>query len=105
MLVFDLYFGEAISGRGDLTGAEWRQFIDDTIAVNLPDGFTVFDAGGAWMNPVTQRATREATKVLLAALPDDPASLEAVNRIRSAYQIRFRQQLVGMTVGHACGSF
>jgi hypothetical protein len=105
MLLFELFFGKAIRGRADLTEPEWIQFLDDTVAVNLPRGFTLFDAAGGWMDPVTHRTTREATKVLLAALPDTPASLEAVNRVRSAYQVRFRQQLVGMTVEHACDSF
>jgi len=105
VLVFELFFGEAIPQRGDLTDREWLRFLDDTIAVNLPDGFTVFDAAGGWMDPVTRRTTREATKVLLTALPDAPASFEAIGRIRGAYQVRFRQQLVGMTVEHACGSF
>ncbi len=105
MLVFELFLGKAIRGRADLTEPEWIQFLDDTVTVNLPEGFTLFDAAGGWMDPVTHRTTREATKVLLAALPDTPASLEAVNRVRSAYQVRFRQQLVGMTVEHACGSF
>jgi hypothetical protein len=105
MLVFDLFFGKSIPQRGDLTESEWLRFLDDTIAVNLPDGFTVFDAAGGWKDPVTHRTIREAAKVLLTALPDAPASLEAVDRVRSAYQLRFRQQLVGMTVQHACGSF
>jgi hypothetical protein len=34
-----------------------------------------------------------------------PESLAAINRIRTAYQIQFHQQLVGMTVGYACGTF
>ena len=104
-LLVELFFGAAIPGRGDLTEREWSEFLDDIVAVNLPNGFTVFDASGGWMNPVTHRTTREAAKMLLTALPDTPASLDAVNRVRSAYRLRFRQQLVGMTVGHACGSF
>ena len=105
MLIVDLFFGAAIPGRGELTAAEWNRFLDDTITVNLPDGYTVMDANGAWMNPVTHATVREATKVLLVALPDSPVSLAAVARIRDEYQVRFRQQLVGMTVEHACGAF
>ena len=55
VLVVNLFFGEAIRGRGDLTDREWLQFLDDTVAVSLPDGFTVFDAAGGWMDPVTHR--------------------------------------------------
>jgi Protein of unknown function (DUF3574) len=105
MLVFDLFFGRAISGRQDLTEAEWRQFRDDTITVNLPNGYTVLDGDGAWMNPRTHRTIQEASRVVVVALPETPDGVAAVNRIRTEYQIRFHQQLVGMTVTRACASF
>ena len=105
MLLFSLFFGRAIPGRNDLTEAEWRTFLDDSITVNLPNGYTVQDAYGAWMNPMTHKTIREASKVVLAALPASADSLAAVNQIRTAYQLRFQQQLVGMTVSPTCGSF
>jgi hypothetical protein len=103
--VFTVFLGEDIPGRSDLTDKEWQAFLDDIVTANLPNGYTVFDASGGWMNPITHKSIREGTKVLLAALPDVPASLAAVNRIRNAYQIKFHQQLVGMTVEQACGEF
>ncbi len=103
--VFTLYMGKAIPGRDDLTDQEWQSFLDSTITANLPNGYTVFDARGGWMNPVTHKTIQEGTKVLVVALPEVPASLAAINRIRSAYQAAFQQQLVGMTIEHACGTF
>jgi hypothetical protein len=103
--VFTLFLGKAIPGRGDLTDKEWQVFLDETVTANLPNGYTVFDASGAWMNPMTHRTIREATKVVVVALPDVSDSLTAVNRIRTAYQTKFHQQLVGMTVQHACAAF
>jgi hypothetical protein len=105
VLVFNLFFGKSISGRRDLTDREWRQFLDDTVTANLPNGYTVVDAQGAWMNPVTHGTIKEGSKLLIVALPVGPESLAAVNRIRNEYQVRFRQQLVGTTVERACGSF
>jgi hypothetical protein len=105
MLVVELFFGRAIPGRNDLTEQEWQIFLADTVTVNLPDGFTVMDAAGAWMNPKTHTTVSEATKLILVALPDAPSSLDATNRIRTAYETRFHQQLVGMTVTPTCGSF
>jgi hypothetical protein len=105
MLVFDLFFGRAITGRNDLTEAEWQDFLADTVTVNLPGGYSVMDAAGAWMSPISHQTVKAATKVLLVALPDRPASLAAVNRVRTAYEGRFHQQLVGITVTPACGSF
>jgi hypothetical protein len=105
MAVFTLYFGEAIPGRDALTDKEWRSFLDATVTASLPNGYTVLEANGAWMNPITQRTITEPTKVLVAALPQVPDSLAAINRIRTAYQLKFDQQLVGMTVQEACGTF
>ena len=105
MTVFSLFFGRSIPGRGDLTDKEWQAFLDNTVTANLPNGYTIFDATGGWMNPMTKRTIKESTKVLLVALPDVPVSLSAINRIRTEYQTEFHQQLVGMTVQHACGTF
>jgi hypothetical protein len=103
--IFALYLGRSISGRSDLTDQEWQAFLDNTVAANLPNGYTVWDANGGWMNPSTHKSVREATKVLLVALPDAPASLVAIDRIRTAYQYEYQQQLVGMTVARACADF
>jgi hypothetical protein len=103
--VFTLFLGRAIPGRDDLTDKEWQSFLDDTVTANLPNGYTVLDADGGWMSPITRKTVKQRTKVLLVALPEVPASLAAINRIRSAYQSRFRQQLVGMTVAPACATF
>jgi uncharacterized protein DUF3574 len=103
--VFTVFLGRAIPERNGLTDKEWQSFLDDTVTANLPNGYTVFDADGGWMNPITRKTIREHTKVLLVALPEVPASLAAINRIRSAYQSQFRQQVVGMTVAPGCGTF
>jgi hypothetical protein len=88
-----------------VTAGEWQAFLDDTVTANVPGGYTVLDASGAWMNRTTRATIRESTKVLVLALPDVSESLTAVNRIRTAYQARFRQQLVGMTAQPACAAF
>ncbi len=105
MAVFTLYLGKSIPGRGDLTDTEWRIFQDDVVTANLPNGYTVLNGNGGWMNPITRQTIKAATRVLVAALPEAPESLAAIQRIRSDYQLRFRQQLVGMTVTQACGTF
>jgi hypothetical protein len=105
MTVFTLYFGEAVPGRGDVTPAEWASFAAATLSAELPSGYTVMDARGAWTNPGTGVAVTEATKVLVVALPPGRGSLTAVNRVRSEYQTRFHQQLVGMTAAPACAAF
>ncbi|HVY14146.1 MAG TPA: DUF3574 domain-containing protein [Rhodopila sp.] len=104
-IIFTLYFGQSIPGSHDVTEAQWRHFLDTTVTPNLPNGYTVWDAHGAWMNPMTRKTIQEATKVLAVALPVSQASLASVNRVREAYQVQFHQQLVGMTTEQACGTF
>jgi hypothetical protein len=105
MQMYELFLGRSIPARGDVTDSEWRSFLDETVSANLPNGYTVQDAYGAWRNPATQHTAREATIVIRVALPDTSDSLAAVNRIRTAYQERFHQQLVGMSATPVCGSF
>jgi hypothetical protein len=105
MLMFELFFGRSIQGQDEVGDRAWNEFLDRAVTPNLPNGYTVFDAEGAWRNPATGRTGRERTKVLLVALPDAAASTAAVDRIRKAYQVQFRQALVGMSVAPACGNF
>ncbi len=105
MLAYELFFGRTVLARADVTEAEWTAFIEDTVTPALPDGFTVFDARGAWHSTRAGRTIHQTSKVILVALPDTPASQEAVNRVRSAYKSRFNQQLVGMIVQPTCATF
>jgi Protein of unknown function (DUF3574) len=105
MALFTLYMGKSIQGRSGLADREWQSFLDRTVTVALPNGYTVLDASGAWMSPATRRTVQEATKVLMVALPDTPDSLAAVNRVRRDYQTEFHQQLVGMTTEQTCALF
>jgi hypothetical protein len=105
MLVFQLFFGRSIKGQRDVSDRAWSGFLEHVVTPNLPNGYTVFDGTGAWLNPATGHTVHERTKVLLVALPDAAGSAAAVARIRDAYAAQFHQTLVGLTVAPACGSF
>ena len=105
MRVYQLYFGRAMADGGQVSDADWAGFREGVITPNLPAGYTLLDAEGAWASPRTGRTIAERTKLLIVALPDRPDSTAAVNRVRAAYQTQFRQQSVGLTAHPACGSF
>lgn len=105
MMAYELFFGRTVPARADVSDPEWTAFIEDTVTPALPDGFTVFDARGAWLSARAGRTIHQTSKVILVALPDTPASLDAVNRVRAVYKSRFNQQLVGMTAQPTCGTF
>jgi hypothetical protein len=105
MQMYALYFGRSVRDRAPVSDQEWRDFRNQVITPALPDGYTVLDGQGAWMNPRSRVTIAEATKVLIVALPEAPDNLTVINRIRSSWQHRFHQYVVGMTVQSGCGSF
>jgi hypothetical protein len=105
MQIYTLYFGRSVSGRGEVSEKEWRDFRDQAITPALPNGYTVLDGQGAWRSPRSNTTISEATKILIVALPDAPESQSVINGIRSSWQHRFHQYVVGMTVRTGCGSF
>jgi hypothetical protein len=105
MRIYTLYFGRSIAARAAVSDQEWREFRDRVITPALPNGYTVLDGQGAWMNPRSRATIAETTKILVVALPDAPDSLTVINRIRSTWQHQFHQYVVGMTVQSGCGSF
>ena len=105
MVQYQLFFGRSIQGRGEVSDGAWDDFLQQVVTPNLPNGYTVFDGTGAWLNPATGRTIHERTKILLVALPDAAASADSVGRVRTAYAAQFHQILVGMTVAPVCGAF
>jgi hypothetical protein len=105
MQVIDLFFGRDIAGRGPVTDAEWDDFAARVLTPRFPDGFTVFDAHGQWLNPQTGTIGREASRMVRVAVPlgaDVSARVEAVS---DAYKVRFRQVAVGVVSSVACARF
>jgi hypothetical protein len=100
MLEYQLFFG-----RGSVTDQAWADFAAGVVTPHLPDGFTVIDADGQWMDPTTHRISRERTKVIVAATPDTVAGAAAIAAVKDAYRTQFHQQSVGTIVQPVCGAF
>ena len=100
MLEYQLYFG-----RDRVSDQDWTDFAAQTVTPNLPDGFTVFDGEGQWMNPTTKHIVKERSKVILVVAPDTPATQASIARIKDAYRARFSQITVGTLIHPVCGAF
>lgn len=98
MLAYELFMGRTVPNRHDVDALEWLRFVDDTVTPNLPDGFTVYDARGAWLSARRGHTIHQDTKVIMVAVPNSPESHAAIERIRAAYRARVNQQSVGMVV-------
>jgi hypothetical protein len=105
MVQVELYFGRDVAGRAPVSEAEWADFARTDITPHFPDGFTVIDARGQWLNPRMQRIGGEATKLVQIVAPDGKKTAAGVAAISQAYRVRFRQEAVGVTSVRVCGAF
>ena len=105
MLVVQLFFGLSIKDRGRVSDSEWNSFLRQTVTPRFPDGFTVYDGYGQWLNQKTHFIAREKSKIILIAVPDTEAIRTKISEVSAAYQRDFHQQAVGILTESACGKF
>jgi hypothetical protein len=105
MLVVRLYFGQSIKGRGLVSRRAWQRFVADTITPALPDGFTVYDANGQYVDQQTHAIGREPTEVVEVAAEDTEEFRLRIASVMDAYRRRFDQGAVGVVSHAACGGF
>ncbi len=83
-----IYLGRNIPGDGEVTEADFQLFLEQVVSVEFPLGMTVFDTYGQMMRD-DGSIEKQSTKVILLVHSNDDASLEAVERVISAYRDRF----------------
>ncbi len=105
MVVTQMFFGRDIVGRAPLTDAEWSQFVGDTLARDFPDGFTVSDGDGQWLDPKTRRVAHERSKIVIIAAAPTTDLARRTAEVTNAYRTRFHQESVGVLTTTECGSF
>jgi hypothetical protein len=104
-MVVQMFFGQSIRNRGPVTRKEWDAFLRSTVTPHFPDGFTVYDGYGQWMNPDTHVVAREKSKVIVIATEDTPQVRDGINDVAAVYRKRFRQQAVGVLTNPGCIAF
>jgi len=105
MTQVDLYFGRNIPTGGEVSDAQWRQFLDEVVTPRFPDGLSVLDVYGQWKSTRTGTIARERSKRLSIIVPDAAASAAQVEAIKAAYKQRFRQESVLQAEAGVCAAF
>jgi hypothetical protein len=100
----ELYFGRDIRGAGEVSDADWTQFVDDEVTPLFPDGLSVSDVYGQWRSPQGQ-FEREQTKALFLVLTGTSAERQSLDLVRDAYKQRFHQNSVMLVEQQACVGF
>lgn len=105
MTQVDLYFGRNIPTGGEVSDAQWRQFLDEVVTPRFPDGLSVLDVYGQWKSTRTGAIARERSKRLSIIVPDAAAAASEVEAIKAAYKQRFRQESVLQSEAGVCAAF
>lgn len=88
-----VYFGRAVPGGGEVSEAQWSEFVATEIAPRFPDGFTIYRATGHWRGD-DGVAVSEQTTIVEIVHPGDAAADRALDEIARAYRSRFNQDAV-----------
>ncbi len=92
----ELYFGTTIpNGGGDVSDGDWSAFLDAEITPRFPDGLTVLEGYGQFLN--AQGVIAEEDSIVLVIF--HPAefvaeSSAAIEEIRDIYETEFDQESV-----------
>lgn len=93
LIQVDLYFGRNIGTTGKVSNRQFNQFLRDEITPRFPDGLTVYDAKGQFLDSIN-RLIREPSKVVSLILEDTQANENSINQIIGTYKQKFQQESV-----------
>jgi hypothetical protein len=99
MAEFELLLGRNITGRGEISGKVFLDFVTKTVVPAFPSGFSVLDADGYY------GTIRERSKIIKIVAPDTPETAARIAQIAANYKTRFAQESVGILRQPVCASF
>ena len=101
----ELLFGRDVPTGGEVSEAEWQDFLDRVVTPLFPDGLTVVASEGQWRNPGSTEIVSERSKMIVLFALDDGDLERKVAKVTDAYRERFHQQAVLGSYSPACVAF
>lgn len=89
----DLYFGRNIAGGGEVSEADFQRFLDQEVTPRFPNGLTVYEADGQFLNSAAT-LIQEPSKVVSLIFEDTVENEAAIDQIIQAYKQQFQQESV-----------
>jgi hypothetical protein len=94
MIETRLFLGGSRPDGGLVDDAAWQAFLTEVVTPRFPEGLTVVEAKGQWLDPGTSTIVREPAKVLILVHPPGVTADAAVDAVASEYKRRFDQRSV-----------
>ena len=105
MVETQLFFGMSKPRGGAVSTAQWNDFVKREVTPRFPEGFSVIDGAGFWLDGQTKRTISEKSKVIARMHPDDAASDQAITAIVDGYKTQFEQEAVLRVDRPVCAKF
>lgn len=100
LIQVDLFFGRNIAGVGEVSEQQFQAFVDRTITPQFPDGLTIFDADGQFLDS-SNTLIEEPAKVVSLILEDTQTNETAIDTIVESYLQQFQQESVLQAVNES----
>nr|RNJ67014.1 MAG: DUF3574 domain-containing protein [Leptolyngbya sp. IPPAS B-1204] len=100
LIQVELFFGRNIAGVGEVSEEQFQAFVDQTITPKFPDGLTIFDANGQFLDS-TDTLIQEPAKVVSLILEDTQTNETAIDSIVESYIQQFQQESVLQAVNES----
>ncbi|BAU06556.1 DUF3574 domain-containing protein [Fischerella sp. NIES-3754] len=89
----ELYFGLSKPGGKTVSEVEWQLFLNRVITPRLPDGLTVMDVYGQYLDSYG-KLTREKTKLVILIYENSQTQNQKIEEIIASYKKTFQQESV-----------
>jgi hypothetical protein len=100
----ELFFGLSRPG-GEVTEAEFQNFIDTIVTPLFPAGLTLLTGTGQFQSEDGSKPIQERSKLLILFYPFTNESSRKIEQIRAEYITKFQQQSVLRVDENSCVSF
>jgi hypothetical protein len=99
-----LYFGRNRPAGGEVSDAEWDQFLAQVVTPRFPDGLTIVHATGQWRG-ASGAVERERAEVVTLLHAGGSDQRRLVDEISGEYKQRFGQEAVLRERTRVCATF
>ena len=89
----EVYFGRDLPGGGQVSPAQWAEFLNKVVTPRFPKGLTIHDTYGQ-MQHADGRIERQSTWVVVILHPQDPAVTQSIQEVIDAYRKQFNKAQV-----------
>ena len=105
MVETQLFFGMSKPKGGTVSTRDWDGFVAREIMPRFPEGFSVLDGAGFWLDGATQKTIAEKSKVVVRLHSPSAEANGAIAAIIDAYKIKFEQEAVLRVDRPVCAAF